>query len=555
MKMIHYYRYVSYILTSSFYMFYGEYPLSSKLGVILCLGVAAIILDYIYTKDYDNLKLIKLMIIIETIGNISILLPSGGINSPYIWYSLNAVLVSAYLLSAFFMFVNLLTYTVILAFISFYLMPNSNMSFENSMLQNSNLILSYILIIIALNLLVMLARDINNKRLDIEKINGELIEANNMLAESLGNISSLYQNVYAFVTVKNKDRLGAIIAEYTQKTTKATFAFIYTRTNSGKFALETYGEIDNETKNALLSAIKTHINYILTSDVTKDTVIRDKIADKEVVITAIDFSGSFGGLMGIEMNRDNGKIIENQNIDQIRMLASLGAILFERFKIEETYQNLLISEEQHRIANEIHDGVSQRLFYTSCKISTLTNMAINHKQIDLIAELHTLQDSMTAAIKELRETIYSNGSENIVENVFEESIRKYINEIKKLSNVSVDFKINGNFDYVDYELKKVILRIIAESCGNAIRHGKSENISIELSGYDEIIKIVICDDGIGFDLSKKIRESSIGFGIRNMNSLVYSLNGSIDIASKLSQGTTISVLLPLVCHSEGEDME
>ena len=95
-------------------------------------------------------------------------------------------------------------------------------------------------------------------------------------------------------------------------------------------------------------------------------------------------------------------------------------------------------------------------------------------------------------------------------------------------------------------MKKAILRIIAEGCGNAIRHGKSKNISIELYKDAEKIRIVICDDGIGFDLCEKVRNNSLGLGIRNMNSLVNSLNGSIDITSQLSCGTMISLSLPLV---------
>lgn len=546
MKMIHYYRFVSYLLTSSFYLLWGEYPLGSKLAVTFSLGVAATALDYIYMKHHSDLKLIKLIILLETLGNIAILLPSGGINSPYIWYSLNAVLVSSYFLSALFIFANLFTYTVVLALVSFYLLPSSDMSIKAFVLKNSNLILSYILIIIAINLLMLLTRKINNKRLSIEKINGELVKANKMLADSLEDINSLYQNVHAFVTVKNKERLGAIIAEYTQKITKSAFAFMYTKSDCGEFALDTCGDVDEETKTELLSAMERYYCSIRTADIAKDNIIRNKINNKEVVISAINHYGSFCGLMGIEMDRDNGSIIENQNLDQIRMLTSLSAILFERLKIEEINQNLLVSKEQQRIADEIHDGVSQRLFYSSCKISTLTHLVINHKQVNLIAELRTLQESMTVAIKELRETIYNNGAAKYGGNVFEDSIKEYIREIKELSNVELDLTVDGNFDYVDYEMKKAILRIIAEGCGNAIRHGKSKNISIELYKDAEKIRIVICDDGIGFDLCEKVRNNSLGLGIRNMNSLVNSLNGSIDITSRLSCGTMISLSLPLV---------
>jgi NarL family two-component system sensor histidine kinase LiaS len=544
MKMIRYYRLFSYVLTSSFYIIWGDNRLGGRLLVVLFLGVAAFILDYIYSHYKDKTRLIELTMVFETFGNIAILIPSGGIHSPYIWYSLNAVLVSSFFLSSAFFFINLMTYSVILGFITVYMRQSPDLrSFYEYLLENSNLFLSYILIIIAVKLLVVLVRKVNREKLKTERINSELIKANKMLGESMDSIALLSQNVNAFVNIKNKERLGFIIADYVRKITKAPLSFIYTVSNGDENGFETNGEIDNAAKEILRGGIIKNLDLLMEAG----ALIRENIAGKDIIMAAIESSNDFYGVLGIEMDGCSGEIIENQNIDQIKMLSSLSAVLFERFKVDEMNRDLLIAEEQHRIANEIHDGVSQRLFYTLCKINNMTRRAAY--DTDLIAELNTIRDSMTDAIKELRETIYSNGSDNTT---FESNIRKHISEAAGLSGVNMELQIRGSFEYVGYELKNAVMRIIREACGNAIRHGKSKNLKIELSrGIDEI-RLSISDDGVGFNLYEKTGSNGIGLGIRNMRSLVYSFDGCIDIYSGLLKGTAIKILLPLARRNKGD---
>jgi signal transduction histidine kinase len=489
------------------------------------------------------------MVVLEIIGNIVVLLPTGDISSPYIWYSLNVVIVSAYFLSPLFLLSCVLAY--ILAFGAYYWIHSADMQLYDFLLQNSSLILSYFIIVIAAYLLVCMDKRIREERTKTEKVNAELYKANKMLMDSMDEIALLYNNVNAFINLRNKKQLSGLITEYTLRITKALFAFVYDKANDEiNFASD--GDLSEEEQQVLSSAVKNRLSGDKAGMFDSDMPVRDIICGRELIICAIKTSNNAYGILGIQINGGSGEIIEYQIIDQVRMLASLSAILFESFQYEVLYSDYLVSEEQHRIANEIHDGVSQRLFYISCKISDILMKTNQSIQVDWQAELRKVQNALKTAIKELRDTIYSNGARTYQNGVFEESVRNYLNDIMELNDVKITLHMQGRFENISSELIKVIFRIIGEGCGNAIRHGESKNIGIKLCEDKENICIEITDDGTGFDICEVTKDHRLGMGMRNMNCLVRSYYGSIDIDSQPYKGTKISVSIPLCYLEKGE---
>ncbi|MDD4090049.1 MAG: ATP-binding protein, partial [Tissierellia bacterium] len=153
-----------------------------------------------------------------------------------------------------------------------------------------------------------------------------------------------------------------------------------------------------------------------------------------------------------------------------------------------------------------------------------------------------MRDTSNIAMKELRKSIYKLSSRKKGKKYLQESIQNFLDSITKLHDVSINFSVEGDENLIILELKKGLTRIIREACGNAIRHGKCRNISIELCISPNDINLLIKDDGDGFELSSVGKKD--GLGLSNMKALVNSYNGSIEIKSKINQGTNINILLP-----------
>ena len=107
-KILFIYRYVSLIITSIFYSINEiEHTNTKKIFIIFCLSTAAIILSYLYIICENSKKNIKILLFIETISNSILLIPSGGLNSPFIWYTLNTILISSLFLKREFIWINI----------------------------------------------------------------------------------------------------------------------------------------------------------------------------------------------------------------------------------------------------------------------------------------------------------------------------------------------------------------------------------------------------------------------------------------------------------------
>lgn len=550
-KVLYLYRYISLIITSFFYLIgRSEASFTSRIIVIVCLSMASTVLSYIYIKYQGEKNVVKVLIIIETIGNTLVLIPTGGLSSPYLWYSLNTVLVTAYYFNMVFCALNVFFYLACSAGISFLGFTNqqNDVAAADILLYNSNLVLSFILIAVAVQLLIALTKKLNIERKAIFEVNNQLMDANKRIQGSIEYVMSLYQVVYSLINIRNKSRLINTILYYTKEITKASATFFYLLSDKKDNELETNEDISLETKTIILEEIKKQLEAIIKSSNTPVDLNIDNRVFKVIIAKS---ESKIYGVLGIELNRGNKDALYVETISQLKFLSSLISIVLERLALEEINEGLLIAEEQNRIAREIHDSVCQRIFAINCMVHTLKQKCDKVPFDELKKEFDFIGLSLNKANKELRTTIYDLSLKGKQSTSFREEIENYIREIAKLNGISISFKMSGNQELLDQNLKKAVYRIISESIGNSARHGKCNKVQIILHVLKEFINLQIDDDGIGFDMETRTK----GLGIQNMFDIVNYSNGQISIESLPGKGTSISILIPnkiLVENIKGE---
>ena len=86
---------------------------------------------------------------------------------------------------------------------------------------------------------------------------------------------------------------------------------------------------------------------------------------------------------------------------------------------------------------------------------------------------------------------------------------------------------------------EALLRIVREAINNAGRHASTSTVLVRLTS-DDGIRLVVADDGNGFDTS---RETG-GFGLVSMRERAEALGGVFSITSAQGRGTTVEVFIP-----------
>jgi len=154
-----------------------------------------------------------------------------------------------------------------------------------------------------------------------------------------------------------------------------------------------------------------------------------------------------------------------------------------------------------------------------------------------------LSSSGNIAMRELRQSIYSLSTQKSGERIFFSSIQAYLESLARLNDIVINVDLIGEQEQLPAGLEKCIYRIVCEATGNALKHGNSSIISVQLHVNSSVIKIIVEDNGSGFELEKMDKES-VGLGLRNMQKLVHSVGGIFKMKSTLGVGTKVHVELP-----------
>ncbi len=535
---IYLYRYFSLFISSIFYVVGGNgYPTKLKVIVIVCLVISSILMNNLYIQNRDNKTIIKCLVVIEVIGNIGILIPTGGLSSPYIWYSFNTILITISYLNIYYCISNLAFYILFSLEVPSLVFDNKLLSIKESVNNENNFILAYILITVVTNGLFLLLKKLTAERQNLLLAYEEVNSAHSRIKDDMNNMMSLYKTVNYLINENDRKKVARIVVHHTREILKTDNVFLSLCLGEDTSILEYCGEDPRKYKVEEIMKEK-------TEEIKKDKLIYFIVEDKRCICALINSSQKEFGVLGFTIPDEKNDIILKQYKDHAKFLAELSSMVFERMNLEEVNKNLVISDEKNRIANEIHDSVSQKLFAASCSIHNIKKKLDGSKNSEVINDLDEARTILMKSIQELRETIYGLSWDKNAENSFVNDIENYVRDISKIRNIRINFKIYGNQNHMSISTKKAIYRIICEGTNNAVRHSKCNSIVIKLNILQETNELIISDDGIGFEVGAELKNKEGGLGINNIFNLVNLLGGNIDIESNSIKGTSINVAIP-----------
>jgi signal transduction histidine kinase len=201
-----------------------------------------------------------------------------------------------------------------------------------------------------------------------------------------------------------------------------------------------------------------------------------------------------------------------------------------------------LQNQRLAISRDLHDNIGAQLTFI---ISSVDNIkyAFDIKNTKLDDKLHTINSFAKDTIVELRDTIWAMNHSEIVFEDLKTRIMNFIEKAKEAKgNIRFKFSINPEINSVT--LGSIpgmnIYRTIQEAVNNALKYADATEISIDIKPNGNDIRIVILDNGSGFDPETVEK----GNGIGNMEKRIQDIGGKIAMESEVGKGTKISILLP-----------
>ncbi|MBK7691254.1 MAG: sensor histidine kinase [Bacteroidetes bacterium] len=197
--------------------------------------------------------------------------------------------------------------------------------------------------------------------------------------------------------------------------------------------------------------------------------------------------------------------------------------------------------ERKRIGSDLHDGVGQLMSAAKMNLSAIEDRVSFQSEQDKQAyeKSIALVDEGCREVRAVSHTIMPNALLRAgLSNAVKEFIEKLDNRTLKINLHSA-----GLNERLDSNVETVLYRIIQECVNNVIKHSKANALDISLIKDADGISATIEDNGKGFHVVEK--QKGDGIGLKNIQTRVTYLKGSLDIDSAPGRGTLIAIHVPL----------
>ncbi|MER5402898.1 GAF domain-containing sensor histidine kinase [Streptomyces sp. NPDC002599] len=225
----------------------------------------------------------------------------------------------------------------------------------------------------------------------------------------------------------------------------------------------------------------------------------------------------------------------------LTILAQHAAIALTNARLYERSRELTIAEERSRLAHELHDAVSQKLFslrLTAQAAATLVDRDPSRAK----GELQHVAALAAEATEELRAAVVELRPAALDEDGLVATLRTQIQVLDRAHSARVTFSSHG-VRALPASQEEAVLRVSQEALHNALRHSGAARVDVTLDRRGPGAVLHVRDDGSGFDPTAT-RSAGRHLGLVSMRDRASGVGGTLTVESAPGKGTVIEMEVP-----------
>jgi signal transduction histidine kinase len=225
----------------------------------------------------------------------------------------------------------------------------------------------------------------------------------------------------------------------------------------------------------------------------------------------------------------------------LRLLAAHAAIALVNARLYERSRELSIVEERQRIARELHDAVTQKLFSLRLTADAAATLA-PRDPARAVEELGTVRRLAAEVADELRSIVVGLRPVDLAGDGLDVALRKQAELLDRVHGAAVRFT-GGPVPRLAPAAEEAAYRIAQEALHNALRHGAPSTVDIRLGTGGGMVRLEVADDGGGFEPGAAGAAGRLG--LASMRDRARAAGGRLELSSAVGAGTTVRLLLPV----------
>lgn len=201
-------------------------------------------------------------------------------------------------------------------------------------------------------------------------------------------------------------------------------------------------------------------------------------------------------------------------------------------------------QERLRIGRDLHDELAQLLTAMRLELE-LAKRGASAGVVKFASVLDNIVTQMFAAKERIVRALQP---AELDELGLADAIRVSVAEVRRRCETAVEISVEVVPPEPHDDVALAVYRLLHEALANAVRHAGADRIAVDLVSRDDVVRVVVSDDGCGFD-PLQIEEGR--FGLLGAQERIAALGGELSIESKVGEGTRFEFALPVQGRHRG----
>ncbi|WP_166847195.1 GAF domain-containing sensor histidine kinase [Isoptericola sp. BMS4] len=260
------------------------------------------------------------------------------------------------------------------------------------------------------------------------------------------------------------------------------------------------------------------------------------LGDGGVVMTRLSIDALTRGALVVVLPREPYLDGAGDDTDLVANFAGQASLVLERRHTREMQQQLAVLAERNRIARDLHDGVTQRLFALGLQLKILEKGLPEQDR----TALRTVMDELDATITEVRRSIVDLRPVDQHRASLRAKVQSLVAEYGPALGRPPVLTVEGPLDtLVEPSVHHHVVAVLREGLSNCARHAGASTVWVAVTATPQRLTCVVSDDGVG------PAPSAPRSGLRNLGDRATELGGTLALERRVPSGSTLTWQVPL----------
>lgn len=201
------------------------------------------------------------------------------------------------------------------------------------------------------------------------------------------------------------------------------------------------------------------------------------------------------------------------------------------------------TDERRRIAGELHDGVVQDLAGSSYALSAAADAAPRETPAHVREALREGAAATRDSMRRIRSLLMEIHPASLHAAGLEAALADLVNRLAA-QGIAAELDVDDSLSLPD-DVEQLAYRAAGEAIRNVEKHARASHVTVRLLRRDDVVRLEVVDDGIGFTAEERERRRAAGHvGLSLVEELAARAGGRVEVRSAPDAGTTFTLEVP-----------